>query len=76
MDARELRRQIETLERRQNFLGQRVAQRHRGRDKIGGDEGYDRAEFKALGTAIKLMEEAMQALPPTKPKGQIKEQSK
>lgn len=76
MDARELRRQIETLERRQNFLGQRVAKRHAGRSSIGDDEGYDRAEFKALGTAIKLMEEACNALPSAKVRGQMKEQSK
>lgn len=49
---REIGRHIRTLERRRDFLAQRLHEPHGAQE-----EAFDRAEFNALGYALQLMEE-------------------
>ena len=56
----EFRRDIQALERRRDFLGQRIASQA---------STYDKGEYNALNRAIPLMEGAYQALPPSNEPG-------
>lgn len=65
-EGRALRRQIKTLERRRDFLGQRLALR-----PSDNDSNFDRAEYIALGSALHYMRHAYDNLPKeNRPEGQ------